>query len=180
MFTTLWQNNLIQIVLRCAAVYLFILLALRLAGKKELAQLSVVDLVFILLISNAVQNAMVGPDTSLQGGLLAAGTLFALNIILKMLLYRNRKIGEWIQGKPLLLIYKGAIQEDVLKQAELTVDELHAAIREHGVARVEDVDLSMLEVDGSISVVSRDFSHRTTHEAPPHIKRKRRNTGRPA
>ena len=180
MWSVLWQNNLIQIVVRCAAVYLFILLALRLAGKKELAQLSVVDLVFILLISNAVQNAMVGPDTSLQGGLLAAGTLFALNVILKMILYRNRNVSEWIQGKPQLLIYKGVVQHDVLRQSELSLEELHAAIREHGVAKVEDVDLSMLEVDGSISVVSRDFSHRTTHEAPPHSKRKRRNTGRPA
>jgi len=77
-----------------AAVYAFILLALRLFGKKEIAQLSVVDLVFVLLISNAVQNAMVGPDTSLLGGLCAAGTLFAFNGIFKLILYKSPKLSR--------------------------------------------------------------------------------------
>lgn len=73
-------NNYVQIILRCLAVYFFVLIAIRVFGKKELAQLSVIDLVFILLISNSVQNAMVGSDTSLGGGLLAAIALFSNNL----------------------------------------------------------------------------------------------------
>jgi uncharacterized membrane protein YcaP (DUF421 family) len=80
------------------------ILAIRIFGKKELAQLSVIDLVFILLISNAVQNAMVGPDTSLNGGLVAAASLFFVNFTLKQLLYRNKNFSKLLQGESLLLI----------------------------------------------------------------------------
>ena len=85
----LLQNNFIQIILRCIAVYFFVIIAIRVFGKKELAQLSVIDLVFILLISNSVQNAMVGSDTSLSGGVVAAASLFIINFILKNFLYKN-------------------------------------------------------------------------------------------
>src|SRR5665648_57624 len=91
------------------AVYLFIIVAIRLFGKKELAQLSIIDLVFILLISNAVQNAMVGSDSSLAGGLVAASTLFVANYLLKYLLYRFPKLGIAVQGVELMLIYKGQL-----------------------------------------------------------------------
>src|ERR1700733_12115870 len=93
------QNNYVQVILRSVAVYLFIVVAIRIFGKKELAQLSVIDLVFILLISNAVQNAMVGADTTLRGGLVAAGALFITNFILKRLLYKNKKLNEFVEGK---------------------------------------------------------------------------------
>ena len=86
----MWEEYL-SIVLRSVIVYLFIVIAIRLFGKKEIAQLSVIDLVFILLISNSVQNAMVGPSTSLEGGLIAALSLFAVNFILKQILYRSKK-----------------------------------------------------------------------------------------
>ena len=135
--------------------------------KKELAQLSVIDLVFILLISNAVQNAMIGPDTSLGGGLTAAVSLFVINYLLKWLLYKNKRASEFLQGKAILLIYKGEIQSHELENAEITIDELAAAIREHGVDRAEHVDLAMLEVDGTISVISGDFTHKTVHEPNP-------------
>jgi len=91
-------NNYIHIIISTMAVYLFIVIAIRLFGKKELAQLSVVDLVFILLISNAVQNAMVGPDSTLSGGLVAASTLFVLNYIFKSLQYRYPRFSKVIQG----------------------------------------------------------------------------------
>src|SRR5476649_2158247 len=91
------HNPYVEIVFRALAVYLFIIIAIRVFGKKELAQLSVIDLVFILLISNAVQNAMVGPDTSLVGGLIAAGALFAANFTLKNILYRNERLNKLIQ-----------------------------------------------------------------------------------
>jgi len=147
----------IDLVLRAVSVYLFIIFAIRLFGKKELAQLSVIDLVFILLISNAVQNAMVGPDTSLVGGLVAAGALFVVNFGLKKLIGRYDSIGKLIQGEPIMLIYRGAVQEKNLLSAGFTHAELEAAIREHGIERIENIDLAMLEVDGNISVLSDDF-----------------------
>jgi uncharacterized membrane protein YcaP (DUF421 family) len=103
---------IIEVVIRSAIVYLFIILGIRIFGKKELSQLSVIDLVFILLISNAVQNAMVGQNVSLLGGVIAALTLFVLNYLLKNLFYRSKRINEWIQGDPLMLIYHGKVVPD--------------------------------------------------------------------
>ena len=118
------HNPFIEIVFRTLCVYLFMIIAIRIFGKKELAQLSVIDLVFILLISNAVQNAMVGPDTSLEGGLVAAGALFLANYTLKQLLYRNKNLSNLIQGESMLLIYKGEPNIDNCKKAEITIEEL--------------------------------------------------------
>lgn len=156
------MNPYLDITLRAASVYLFIIVALRLFGKKELAQLSVIDLVFILLISNAVQNAMVGSDTSLLGGIIAAAALFVLNFILKKLTHRFEGVSKLIEGEPIMLIYKGMIQSENLKKADISMQELETAIREHGVNSIKNVDLAMLETDGNISVLSNDFTQRTT------------------
>ena len=156
------QNGYVQVILRSVAVYFFIIIAIRIFGKKELAQLSVIDLVFILLISNAVQNAMVGQDTSLLGGIAAAGALFVMNFILKRVLYKNKKINEFLEGKAILLIYKGVLQQHNLEHAEISLEELEAAVREHGVQDIQKVDLAMLEADGNISVISNDFNDRST------------------
>lgn len=151
----------LDIIIRAVAVYIFMILAIRLFGKRELAQLSVIDLVFILLISNAVQNAMVGPDSSLSGGLIAAGALFVTNFILKKITGKYDSIGRFIQGQPIMLIYNGVVQEKNLILAGFTHAELEAAVREHGVQRIEDIDLAMLEVDGNISVLTDDFKTRS-------------------
>lgn len=158
------HNPFVEIIIRALAVYFFIIFAIRIFGKKELAQLSVTDLVFILLISNAVQNAMVGPDTSLTGGLVAAGSLFAANYTLKRLLYKSSKLNKLIQGQSILLIYKGEIQMQNCKKAEITLEELEAASREHGVKDIQHVDLAMLEVDGNISIISNDFKDKSKIE----------------
>lgn len=150
-----------DLVLRAVSVYVFIIIAIRLFGKKELAQLSVIDLVFILLISNAVQNAMVGSNTSLEGGLVAAGALFVSNFILKKLIYRFKLFGKIIEGEPIVLVYNGLVQKKHLEQAGFTMQELEAAVREHGVDSIEKVDLAMLEVDGNISVLSEDFKSKS-------------------
>jgi uncharacterized membrane protein YcaP (DUF421 family) len=162
------QNNYIRIVFSSVAVYFFIILAIRLFGKKELAQLSVYDLVFILLISNAVQNAMVGPDSTLTGGLVAAASLFVVNFILKRLQFRFPKFGKAIQGEAVMLVFHGEILPSNLKNAGITEDELMEVIREHGVASVSDVDLSVLEVDGNISVLSMDIRKKTTRRRKAH------------
>ncbi|HEX2945463.1 MAG TPA: YetF domain-containing protein [Clostridia bacterium] len=157
-----------SIVLSSASVYIFIIVAIRLFGKKELSQLSVVDLVFILLISNAVQNAMVGPDTTLQGGLVAAGTLFAVNYLLKLVLYKFPRLGQVIQGEPVILVYKGEINHKNMVKVKFTLEELKEAIREHGVSLIEDVDLAVLETDGNISIISNDFKNKTVKKRKPY------------
>ena len=147
-----------------AAVYVFIITAIRLFGKKEFAQLSVSDLVFVLLISNAVQNAMVGPDATLSGGLVAASTLFVLNYLLKYLMYKFPSLQKVVSGEPLLLVYHGHVNDDHLKKAQISVNELMETVREHGCQSIHDVDLAMLEADGNISVLSHDFNKKTLHE----------------
>jgi uncharacterized membrane protein YcaP (DUF421 family) len=157
-----------SIILRSVVVYLFIVIAIRLFGKKEIAQLSVIDLVFILLISNSVQNAMVGPSTSLEGGLIAAASLFLVNFILKNIVYRSKKASEFIQGHALMLIYEGKVMTQNLLKSKISNDELEAAVREHGVKDFKDVDLAVLEVDGNISVLSHDFKQKTVRKRKAH------------
>ena len=149
-------------------IYVFIVFAIRLFGKKELAQLSVVDLVFILLISNSVQNAMVGPDTSLAGGMAAATGLFVINYIFKWLLKKFPGFSHAVQGEALLLVYQGKVNEKNLKSSMLSLEELKAAVREHGVEEISEVDLAILEVDGNISVMTKDFQHKTVRKRKGH------------
>ncbi|MEA5257678.1 DUF421 domain-containing protein [Arcicella aquatica] len=160
--------NFLIISLKSIAVYVFIVAAIRLFGKKELSQLSVIDLVFILLISNAVQNAMVGDDTSLLGGFAAAGGLFVMNFVLKKVMFKHEAISRLIQGEPLMLVYQGKVKEEALDKSGLSLDELHAAIREHGVEDIKKVDLAILEVDGNISVLSNDYKHKTSKKRKGH------------
>ena len=164
----LLNNNYIRIIGSTLAVYIFIVIAIRLFGKKELAQLSVVDLVFILLISNSVQNAMVGPDATLSGGLVAASSLFLVNYLLKYLQYRFPKFSKVVEGDATMLIYKGKILESHMKKAKITEEELMEAVREHGVSSVKEVDLAIMEVDGNISVLSDKYQNKTTKRRKAH------------
>jgi uncharacterized membrane protein YcaP (DUF421 family) len=164
----IFKNDYFNIIFSSVAVYLFIVLAIRLFGKKELSQLSVVDLVFILLISNAVQNAMVGNNTTLLGGLVAASALFIVNFIFKQAIYFFPKFGKVMQGEEILLVYKGKINEPNMKKARFTMEELTEAIREHGVSRIGLVDLAILEIDGNISVLSNEFRYKTVNKRKAH------------
>ena len=159
-----------DIALRSAIIYLIVLLGLRLLGKRHVAQLSIIDLVLVLLISNAVQNAMVGDDTSILGGVVAALTLIVLNYVVTLAAFKFGKVNVLLEGTPTLLIHNGrVIHEHVLKE-KLTADELEQAIREHGIENVADVKTAIMEVDGTISVISRvedekkieTFKHRRT------------------
>ncbi len=154
-------NEYINIVVSSTVVYLFIVIGFRLFGKKELAQLSVSDLVFVLLISNAVQNAMVGSNTTLWGGLAAALTLFMVNMLFKYLLYHSKHVNNLMQGQPVVLISKGVINNLELKKNKITLDELNEAVREHGIDELRKVDLAVLEVDGNISILSGNYSKHT-------------------
>ena len=164
----LLQNNYVRIIVSTIAVYLFLIIAIRLFGKKELAQLTVFDLVFILLISNLVQNAMTGPDATLSGGLVGAAALFCVNYILKFLEFRFPIFGKAMQGEAVMLIFNGKINITNLQKTKITMEELMETIREHGVSTIEDVDLAVFEVDGNISVLSDQFKRKTTRRRKAH------------
>ncbi len=147
--------QILDIALRSAAVYLAILVGLRVLGKSHLAQLSIIDFVLVLLISNAVQNAMVGNDNSLLGGLIAAGTLIAVNYVLSFILYRFRRTETVLEGTPTLLIHNGKIISRHLEQERISVDELERAIREHGLEHSSQVKSAVMELDGTISMIAK-------------------------
>lgn len=157
------MSSYLEIIIRSAAVYLFMLVALRIFGKKELSQLNTADVILILLISNAVQNAMVGSDSSLYGGLAAATVLFTINFTLKRLMFKYKKFSDFLQEKPEILIHNGTLEFKTLSKLNITSDELREAMREHGVENFKDVKLAMLEIDGNISIISGDKNLRQTH-----------------
>lgn len=146
----------VSIVARTVIVYAALLVGLRLAGKRELGQMTPFDLVVILLIANAVQNAMVGPDTSVTGGLIAAAVLIAVNYGLAFGRERIPFLKGAVEGTPTLLISDGEFVEEHLRREGLDKDEVLMAIREHGVVAVKDVRMAVLETDGSISIVPAD------------------------
>ena len=164
------MDPILNVVVRSLCVYLFMVIAIRVFGKNQLSQLNAGDVVLLLLISNAVQNAMVGPDTSLKGGLIAALVLFVANFILKRLMFSSRSFETFMEEDPVILIRDGMIDQIALNKVKITRDELEEAIREHGVEKIENVKLSVLEVDGNISVVSEDDKNKQTHYS--RIKRK--------
>lgn len=143
----------VEIVVRSVVVYLATLVGLRLMGKRELGQMTVFDLVVILLIANAVQNAMVGPDTSLIGGVLSAFVILAANRIVAGVRLRNKRLEALLEGTPTVLIENGQFITRHLDKEGLDRSEVEMAIREHGIASLNEVQLAVLETDGSISIV---------------------------
>ena len=154
----MWTINisLLEIALRTVIIYVVVLAGIRLTGKREVGQMATFDLVLLLLISNAVQNAMTGPDTSVAGGLVAAGTLLIFNAIVTRISSSSQGLRTALEGTPTALIRKGELLKNNLKKEHIAQEELEQALREHGVLKIEDVGLAMLEVDGSISVLKND------------------------
>jgi uncharacterized membrane protein YcaP (DUF421 family) len=149
-------SPLLEVAVRSTAIYGAVYLALRVAGKRHLSQLSLRDFVLILLVSNAVQNAMVGNDTSLPGGLVAAVVLIGVNFIITRLELRSDRLVHLLEGEPTLLVRDGKVLEGHLMREGMRLSELEAAIREHGFAQLADVKQAILEIDGSISVCGRN------------------------
>jgi uncharacterized membrane protein YcaP (DUF421 family) len=147
---------LLQIVLRTGVIYLLVLIGVRLSGKREVGQMTPFDLTLLLLLSNSVQNAMTGPDTSLLGGAVAACTLLVLNYGVAAVSGSNRRLRRLIEGQPTLLIHDGKIIEPHMARERVSMDELHRALREHGINNCDQVALAVLEVDGSISCLKYD------------------------
>lgn len=147
---------LLGIVGRTVTVYLLVLIGVRLSGKREVGQMTPFDLTLLLLLSNSVQNAMTGPDNSLMGGIVAAITLFLMNMAIAEYSGVNRRFRKWVQGSPSLLIHNGAVLMDHMAKEHVTMDELERALREHSIGSVKDVSIGVLEVDGSMSFLKYD------------------------
>ena len=153
----------LDVALRSLAVYLFMFAAIRIFGKNQLSQLNAGDIVLLLLISNAVQNAMVGSNVSLEGGLVAATVLFGANYVVKKIIFKNPRIKSLVESDPVILIKDGVVDNVKMKDQQVSFDELEETVREHGVEKIEQVRLAVLEVDGNISVISMDKESNTTH-----------------
>jgi uncharacterized membrane protein YcaP (DUF421 family) len=147
---------LLGIFVRTAVIYAVVLAGVRLSGKREVGQMTPFDLTLLLLLSNAVQNAMTGPDTSLAGGVVAAVTLLVMNYFVADVSGVNRRFRKFIQGEPSLLVHDGEVISSHMAKEHVSIDELQRALREHGIANFQDVALAVLEVDGSISCLKYD------------------------
>jgi len=138
-------------ILRPVIVYAFLVVGLRLAGKRELAQLNPFDLVVLLTLSNTVQNAIIGNDNSLTGGLLGAATLLSVNYLVVRLLFKDRKLERIVEGSATVLIRKGKVQPAQLARELIEEAELEAAARRQGFSNLRDVDEAILEPGGIIT-----------------------------
>ena len=145
-----------EIILRTAIVYVVVLVLLRIAGKRELGQMSAVDLVVILVIANAVQNAMTGGDNSLLGGVLAASTLVAMNLVFGRVAYRVPLLSHLFTSEPTLLIDDGKLVRAHLEHENISRDDLEMAARERGIDDLDKVEAAILERDGSISIITKE------------------------
>jgi uncharacterized membrane protein YcaP (DUF421 family) len=142
-------------IIRTTLVYFFLVIGLRLAGKRELAQLNPFDLVVLLTLSNTVQNAIIGNDNTVTGGLIGAATLLILNYVVVRFLYSHRKLDEIVEGKTDVLIEGGKINSKMLEQETITLAELTSAAHKQGFASLDDVDTAILEPEGAISFIAR-------------------------
>ncbi len=142
-----------QIVVRTLVVYFGVYLGFRVLGKREIGQMTTFDLVLILLIANAVQNAMVGPDTSLPGGLIAAVVLLAANWTFAQARIASPRADRLFEGQPSVLVENGKLMLGQLRKQGLAEEDLEMAMREHGIGSLDQVRLAVLETDGAISVV---------------------------
>ena len=154
------EVSVAALVIRAAVVYAFLLIALRIAGRRELAQMTSFDLILLLVISNAVQNAMNAGDNSLTGGLVSAVTLIALNWLVGYATWRWRRVERVIQGKPIRVVTDGRVHVGALRRELLTVAELRSALRKQGIMRIIDCKQVTLEPDGTLTAVRRDVEPR--------------------
>jgi len=146
---------LLEKILRPVIVYIFLIVGLRLSGKRELAQLNPFDLIVLLTLSNTVQNAIIGDDNTVIGGLIGATSLLAINYLVVRFLYDHRKIDQLVEGSPDVLIEDGKVYEHKLKKELITKEELAAAARRQGFDSLSDVRQCVLEPGGTLSFTAR-------------------------
>jgi uncharacterized membrane protein YcaP (DUF421 family) len=163
-FTHPSPQGLLLVALKTTIVYLFLVVGLRLLGKRELGQMTIYDLVLLIVLANSVQNAMVGDDTTLLGGLVAATVLLFWNRMFTLLLERSPRLEHYLVGQPLLIVNNGRLMKDRMMKEGVTAEQVKAALREHGLHRLDQARMCVLEVDGTISVVPEDATvYRSRH-----------------
>jgi len=140
-------------IIRTVIVYVFLVIGLRLAGKRELAQLNAFDLVVLLVLSNAVQNAIIGNDNTLVGGLVGAATLLAVNAVFVRFLYSHETLDRLIEGSPQNLIENGKVVESSLKKELITRSELEIAAHKQGFSSLDEIDKAILEPGGTVAFI---------------------------
>ena len=161
MDAALWRDlfhpdiSILEKIIRPIVVYFFLVISLRLAGKRELAQLNPFDLVVLLTLANTVQNAIIGNDNSVAGGIIGATTLLAVNYIVVRFLYSHEKLDRLIEGDPNVLIEGGRIRHDRLKSELITAIELEAAAHKQGFACLDLIDRAVLESGGTITFLGK-------------------------
>jgi len=150
----MWQLTVpwFELVLRAVIVYVFLLVLLRFTGKRQVGQLSPFDLILLLVLSNAVQNAMNGGDNSLSAGIILAAVLVLLNSLVGLITYKSKRLEALVEGRPEVLIHNGKLFADVMQRERLTHHELNAALRAAGCASIEEVHYAILENNGHITV----------------------------
>jgi uncharacterized membrane protein YcaP (DUF421 family) len=147
------ETSIPLLILRAVAVYVFLLVALRLAGRRETGQLTSFDLILLLILSNAVQNSINAGDNSLTGGLISAATLLVLNWIVGFAAYRWSWFERLVEGRPVRIITDGKVHEKALRQMRLTVAQLRSALRKQGIDGITQCKRAVLEPDGTLSAV---------------------------
>jgi uncharacterized membrane protein YcaP (DUF421 family) len=146
--------------IRAAVVYIFLLFALRITGKKQVGQMAPFDLVTLLVLSNAVQNSMVGGDNSLLGGLISASSLVIINWGMSWLTFRSKKIERILEGRPTILVHNGRIDPKAMRESQITIHELNAELRSHGCTDIHEVRFAILENNGQVSVIPKNPSQK--------------------
>jgi uncharacterized membrane protein YcaP (DUF421 family) len=145
--------SILEKIIRPILVYLFLIIALRVAGKREMAQLNTFDFIVLMLLSNTVQNAIIGNDNSVSGGLIGAISLLTVNYLVVRFLFKHQKLDALFEGKPDMLMFGGLINRKKLNQDLISVDELTQAARKQGIGSLAEVDSAELDPSGDISFV---------------------------
>ena len=144
-----------EFIVRAVIVYVFVMVVLRLTGKRQMGELAPFDFVLLLLLSNGVQNSMNGGDNTITAGLIITVTLVGLNSMIAWLAFKNKEIEKVVEGRPEILVHNGYLYSDVLKRNQITHHELNDALRQNDCTSLDDVRLAVLETNGQISVIKK-------------------------
>jgi uncharacterized membrane protein YcaP (DUF421 family) len=148
------------------AIYLFLIVMLRVLNRRQLGQLNVIDLIVIILLGSAVETAMVNGNTTLQAGIVSAGTLLALNRLFASVTARSKRLRHLVNHGPVLLVHDGRLVEAHMRQVGVTEEDVMEALREREICNLKDVQFAVMETDGAIHVVPRTTAvHRNRRAA---------------